>query len=69
MEPLTKLYKISISGKKAAFPLLIPVVVELLIGIAKAKGIEIDKSIAYTIASAGYGAVLGLVNYIKNRKK
>lgn len=69
METLNKIYSPKKTARKFLLPCLIPVLVEIVIAIAKANGIEIDKTIAYSIASAGFGAVVGFVNWVKNHKK
>lgn len=62
-------YRVGKSLTKAGTPLALVVVVNALVMIAKSNGVEIDEAAALSIAVAGYGVVMGVGNWLKNRKK
>lgn len=55
--------------KKAALPVSLAALLELLILLAKTKGIDLDAATVLAIAGAGYGAVVALINWLKNRRR
>lgn len=57
------------TAKKAAIPGLIIILVNVVLSIAKSKGIEIDEAAVWEIALGGYGSIIALLNWIKNHKK
>ena len=67
--PIKSVFSIGKTLTKGAAPFSVIVVVEVASAILSAYGITIDKSILYAAATAGYGTIAGLINYIKNRKK
>jgi len=54
---------------KAALPIGIVVLVNLLLSYAKSHGIEIDAETLWTIAGCGYGCIVACINYVKNHRK
>lgn len=64
-----KVYSIKKTVAKGGIPIALVVVVKILVEIAKSQGITIDDGTALTIAMSGYGAIVGFLNWLKNRKK
>jgi hypothetical protein len=62
-------YRRSKTVKKAALPGFIIILVNLVIAYCKQSGIEIDEAAVWEIAFGGYGSLVALLNYLKNRKK
>jgi len=62
-------YRKSKTVKKAALPGFILILVNLVIAYCKQSGIEIDEAAVWEIALGGYGSLVALLNYLKNRKK
>jgi hypothetical protein len=62
-------YRKSKTMKKAALPGFILILVNLVIAYCKQSGIEIDEAAVWEIAFGGYGSLVALMNYLKNRKK
>ena len=62
-------YSPSITAAKAALPLFIIAIVEAAYAALTAKGIAIDKALLYQVAVGGYAAIIGFVNWLKNRNK
>lgn len=62
-------YKASKTIKKAAVPVSILIIVNIILSIAKQYGIVVDESMVWKIALGGYGALLAFINWIKNHKK
>ena len=57
------------TAQKAALPVSILIMVNIILLILKQAEIEMDESIVWQIALAGYGGILTLKNYIKNHKR
>jgi hypothetical protein len=62
-------YSVKKTISKAAPPLVLIVLAEAVKATAKTQEIELSDDIVYKAAIAIYGGYLGLVNWIKNRKK
>lgn len=62
-------YSFSKTVTKAAPPIAIVIAVRYAIAIAEQHGIKLDESDILSFAVAGYGAVIGFINYLKNRNK
>jgi hypothetical protein len=55
--------------KKAALPAFIIIILNIALSFAKQYGVVLDESVVWELALAGYGALLALINWIKNHKK
>jgi len=63
------MFEMKKSIAKASSPIALVVLVNVMMQILKQKGVEIDESIIWNIAGVGYGAVMGFINWLKNRNK
>ena len=68
-KPKTTIYSAGKTAWKAAPPFVIIILVNSAKAALAAAGITIDDQTLYTAALSGYGAIAGLINWIKNRKK
>lgn len=64
-----KKYDAGLTVKKTAIPLVVIALVEAASAALIAAGVNIDKAILYQIGIGGYAALIGFINWIKNRKK
>lgn len=64
-----KKYDLGLTLKKAAYPLIVVAVVESAYAALVAAGVSIDKALLYTVAMSGYAALIGFINWLKNKKK
>lgn len=55
--------------QKGGTPVAVVVIVNIVVAVAKSQGVEIDPAAALTAAVAAYGAIIGLANWIKNKRK
>lgn len=62
-------YSFGKTATKAAPPLILIILVQAAKAALSASGITIDDATLYTIALGGYGAIIGFINYLKNRNK
>jgi hypothetical protein len=62
-------YSVGKTIKKASIPLILVLLVRAAIAAGEAAGMKLDETQILTLAGAGYGAVIGLINWLKNRKK
>jgi hypothetical protein len=68
-EPTTGTYSGLKTAAKAAPAFIMILVVQAAKAAAAAAGITIDDATLTSIALAGYGGLMALINWIKNRKK
>lgn len=64
-----KPYSIQKTATKAAPPFIIMLIVQAAKAALQSTGVTIDDTTLYTIALGGYGAIIGFINYLKNRNK
>jgi hypothetical protein len=62
-------YQVTKTISKAAPPLVLIVLIQSLKAALSGTNIDISDDVIYTTALAIYGGYIGLVNWIKNRKK
>lgn len=62
-------YSFKRTMQKGGTPVAVVVLVNIVVAVAKSQGIEIDPSAALTGAVAAYGTIIGIANWIKNRRK
>ena len=62
-------YSIGKTATKAAPPLFVILLVPAAKAALSAAGITIDDTTLYTIALYGFSAIIGIINYLKNRNK
>jgi hypothetical protein len=62
-------YSFTKTVTKAAPPVVLVVIVHTAIAIAEQHGVKLNESDILTVAVAGYGVVIGLKNWLKNRNK
>jgi hypothetical protein len=67
--PESENYDVKKTLSKAAPPLALIILIQSLKATLKAQNIELSDDIIYSVALALYGGYIGLVNWIKNRKK
>lgn len=69
MTGIDKKYNAGVTLKKAAIPAILVAIVEAAAAALPTMGIEIDKAVLYQVAVLGYAALIGFINWLKNRKK
>ena len=69
IQPTTKGYSIAKTATKAAPAFIMILLVQAAKAAAAAAGITIDETTLTSAILAGYGAIIALVNWIKNRNK
>jgi hypothetical protein len=62
-------YNVGKTIKKASIPFFLVILVRAAIAAAEAAGMKLDETEVLTLAGMGYAAVIGLINWLKNRKK
>jgi len=62
-------YMLSKTLKKGSIPVGLVIAVNIAIQIAKTQGFQIDPNTVWSVVGAGYGAVIAIINYLKNHKK
>ena len=67
--PAPSIYSPGKTAWKAAPPFIIIVLVNAAKAALQAAGIIVDDTTLFSAALAGYGALTGFINWIKNRKK
>jgi hypothetical protein len=61
-------YDVGKTISKGAVPVALVGLVELLAVLLPKIGIQVEKSVLYSVAVSGYGALMAFVNWLKNRK-
>jgi len=62
-------YSAGLTVKKAGIPLVVIALVECAAAALPAAGVSIDKAVLYQIGISGYAAVIGAINFFKNRRR
>ena len=62
-------YSFEKTVKKGAIPIIFIVIVRALIAAMEQAGMKIIETDILTIAIAGYGALIAVINWLKNRNK
>lgn len=66
---MTEKYSIGKTMKKAAPPFVVLFLIQALKQSLAQLQITVDDDTLYSIAIGGYGAVIGFINWLKNRNK
>jgi len=69
MNDIIQNYSFAKTATKAAPPLIVIILVPAAKAALAAANIVIDDATLYTIVLSGYGAIIGFINYLKNRNK
>lgn len=64
-----EMYSLSKTLQKAGLPIGMVILVNVLLQVAAQQGIKLDENVVWTVVTCGYGAILGLINWIKNHGK
>lgn len=62
-------YSIGKTASKAAPPFIVLLLVPALKAALEAAGITLDDQNLYSIVLAGYGSIIGLINWLKNKNR
>jgi predicted tellurium resistance membrane protein TerC len=63
------MYSLKKTLQKGGVPIVIVVLVNILLQVAAQQGITIDATTVWSIVGAGYGAIIALINWLKNRNQ
>ena len=62
-------YSLAKSIKKGSTPIIFIIMARAGIAAAEVAGIKLDETTVLTAVTAGYGVIIGAINYFKNRSK